>query len=85
MHREDLRFIVNVNHTIYTTGCETWLQAKAIEAERSTHARYARIIERFIKSIGAKVNRDLSTLQVGDITRFRDLNFETGEIAFTAR
>jgi len=27
--------------------CETWLQAKSIEAEESTHARYARIIERF--------------------------------------
>src|SRR5215472_8344832 len=52
--------------------CETWLQAKAIEAEQSTHARYARIIERFIDSIGAKANRDLSVLQAVDITRFRD-------------
>src|SRR5213592_1759463 len=52
--------------------CETWLQAKEIEAEESTHARYARIIERFIECIGAKANRDLSTLQAVDITRFRD-------------
>jgi integrase len=52
--------------------CETWLQAKAIEAEASTHARYARIVERFIACIGAKANRDLSTLQAVDITRFRD-------------
>jgi integrase len=52
--------------------CETWLQAKAIEAEASTHARYARIVERFIGCIGAKANRDLSTLQAVDITRFRD-------------
>lgn len=52
--------------------CEAWPQAKAIEAEGSTHARYARIIERFIESIGAKTNRDLSTLQAVDITRFRD-------------
>lgn len=52
--------------------CETWLQAKAIEAEESTHARYARIVERFIDCIGAKGNRDLSTLQAVDITRFRD-------------
>jgi integrase len=52
--------------------CETWLQAKAIEAEQSTHARYARIIERFTDCIGAKANRDLSTLQAVDITRFRD-------------
>jgi integrase len=52
--------------------CETWLEAKAIEAEESTHARYARIVERFIECIGAKANRDLSTLQAVDITRFRD-------------
>jgi integrase len=52
--------------------CETWLQAKAIEAEASTHARYARIVERFIGCIGAKANRDLSTLQAVDIARFRD-------------
>src|SRR6516225_4612355 len=34
--------------------CEKWLEAKSIEAEQSTHERYARIIERFIESIGAK-------------------------------
>jgi integrase len=51
---------------------ETWLQAKKIEAEQSTHDRYKRIIERFIECIGAKANRDLSTLQAVDITRFRD-------------
>jgi integrase len=52
--------------------CETWLQAKAIEAEVSTHARYSRIVERFIECIGAKANRDLATLQAVDITRLRD-------------
>jgi integrase len=52
--------------------CETWLQAKAIEAEESTHARYARIVERFVEFLGAKSKRDLSTLQASDITRFRD-------------
>src|SRR5262249_22065094 len=52
--------------------CDTWLEAKSIEAEESTHARYARIIERFIESLGAKANRDLSILQAVDIARFRD-------------
>jgi integrase len=52
--------------------CDTWLQAKAIEAEESTHDRYKRIIERFTDFIGAKAKRDLSTLQASDITRFRD-------------
>jgi integrase len=52
--------------------CDTWLEAKSIEAEQSTHARYRRIVDRFIESIGAKAKRDLSTLQSLDITRFRD-------------
>jgi len=53
--------------------CETWLQAKSIEAEESTHARYKRIVERFTGFLGeAKSNRDLSTLHSSDIARFRD-------------
>src|SRR6266480_8142970 len=53
--------------------CETWLQAKSIEAEESTHARYKRIVDRFIGFFGeAKSKRDLSTLQASDIARFRD-------------
>src|SRR5215468_5606745 len=50
--------------------CDTWLRAKSIEAEQSTHARYSRIIEQFIDSIGAKAKRDLSTLQASDVARF---------------
>jgi integrase len=52
--------------------CETWLQAKAIETEASSHARYARIVERFTGFLGRKARRDLATLQSIDITRFRD-------------
>jgi integrase len=53
--------------------CETWVEAKAIETERSTHARYQRVIERFTGFLGeAKSKRDLSTLQASDIARFRD-------------
>ena len=52
--------------------CETWLQAKAVEAEESTHDRYKRIVERFTGFLGSKANRDLSTLQASDIARFRD-------------
>jgi integrase len=52
---------------------ETWLQAKAIEAEESTHARYTRVIERFTGFLGeAKSKRDLATLHASDIARFRD-------------
>src|SRR5215472_17183388 len=55
------------------TWCETWVEAKAIETEESTHARYKRVIERFTGFLGeAKSKRDLSTLQASDIARFRD-------------
>src|SRR5512140_1375293 len=50
--------------------CKTWLQAKAIEAEESTHDRYKSIVERFVEFLGAKGGRDLSTLQASDIARF---------------
>jgi integrase len=52
--------------------CETWLEAKAIEAEQSTQDRYKRIVERFVEFFGVKSKRDLSTLQASDIARFRD-------------
>jgi integrase len=52
---------------------ETWTEAKAIETEETTHARYKRVIERFTGFLGeAKSKRDLSTLQASDIARFRD-------------
>jgi integrase len=53
--------------------CETWTEAKAIETEESTHARYKRVIERFTGFLGeSKSKRDLSTLQASDVARFRD-------------
>jgi integrase len=58
-------------HTI-RKWCETWLQAKSIEAEASTHARYSRIVERFIYFLGSKAGRALATLEAADISRFRD-------------
>jgi hypothetical protein len=49
------------------------LEAKAIEAEQSTHDRYKTIVEHFTGFLGeAKSKRDLSTLQASDIARFRD-------------
>jgi integrase len=59
------------SHSI-KSWCETWLQAKAIEAGEATHDRYKGIIERFIEFLGTKAGRDLSTLQANDIARFRD-------------
>ena len=47
-------------HTI-RKWCETWLEAKSIEAEASTHVRYSRIVERFIDFLGSKAGRALGT------------------------
>jgi len=53
--------------------CDTWLEAKEIETEESTHKRYAGIITRFLDFLGdMKSKRDLETLQTSDIGRFRD-------------
>jgi integrase len=52
--------------------CEMWAKTKSIETEPSTHARYVRITERFTDSLGSKADRDLSTLQAADVSRFRD-------------
>ena len=52
---------------------DTWLEAKAIETEETTHVRYKRVAERFTGFLGeAKGKRDLSTLQASDVARFRD-------------
>src|SRR5947207_14839065 len=52
--------------------CKTWAETKSIETEPSTHAGYVHITERFADFLGSKAERDLSTLQALDITRFRD-------------
>jgi integrase len=52
--------------------CQTWLETKAIEVDESSHARYKRIINRFLEYLGPKANRDLSTLQASEVGRFRD-------------
>jgi integrase len=67
--------------TSIKSWCDTWLQAKAIEAGESTHVRYKGIVERFIQFLGeARAKRDLATLQASDVARFRD-----GEAAKRAR
>jgi integrase len=52
---------------------DTWLEAKAIEAEQTTHTRYKEIVNHFTDFLSeAKSNRNLATLQTSDISRFRD-------------
>ena len=50
----------------------TWLKMKAIETEPSTHERYEGVVDRFIKFLGAKADRDLVTIQPEVIAKLRD-------------
>ena len=51
--------------------CETWVEAKAIETEQSTHARYQRVIERF--TVFWRSEKQARPFHVAsDIARFRD-------------
>ncbi|MBI4028691.1 MAG: site-specific integrase [Verrucomicrobia bacterium] len=54
------------------TFSQTWLDAKQIEIEPSSHQRYVGVIERFLKFLGTKADRDASTVTAAEITRFRD-------------
>jgi hypothetical protein len=43
--------------------CDRWVEAKAIEAEGTTHARYNGIVARFIAFLGAsRASRNLASL-----------------------
>jgi integrase len=51
--------------------CQNWLQTKSVKTEKSTHARYQRIIDNFLDFLGKeKSNRDLRALHDDDIERF---------------
>ena len=61
--------------------CTMWLDSKRLESGKTTHERYERIIQRFIDNLGAKANRDLATLHVTDIAKFRDAEAKDRAIA----
>ena len=51
--------------------CERWLETKSVKTSKATHARYQRIIERFLDFLGRdKSKRDLHALNDTDIERF---------------
>lgn len=51
---------------------ERWLQAKELETQTGTYLRYKGILTRFVDGLGAKADKDLSTLSAADIQSFRD-------------
>src|SRR5262249_52368055 len=52
--------------------CKRWLETKAIENEPSTHSRYELAINDFLKFLGSKADKDLSTLTADTVLRFRE-------------
>src|SRR6266480_6370149 len=67
--------------------CEGWLETQSVRTAKSTHERYARIIERFIDFIGKdKSKRDLHTLSDDDVERFhireaKELSASTADLS----
>lgn len=52
--------------------CQTWLEAKRIETEPTTHKRYAGIVGRFLDCLRDRADKDVATLQGAEILAFRD-------------
>ena len=52
--------------------CEQWLETKSIEVTESSLARYNRVIESFLESLGNKAERDIASLQATDVSKWRD-------------
>lgn len=52
--------------------CKSWLEARSIETEPSTHKRYSRIVDRFLVGLSSRADKDVATLQVADLLAFRD-------------
>lgn len=49
-----------------------WLENKALETAPRTHERYETSLRRFLQTLGTKADKDLSSIRVEDIIRFRD-------------
>jgi len=49
-----------------------WLRRKEIEAGPKTHQRYSAVIERFLRFLGPRSNKDIAHLTSKEIAAFRD-------------
>lgn len=51
--------------------CKNWLETKSVKTATATHARYQRIIDRFLTFLGSdKSKRELTALRDEDVERF---------------
>ncbi len=51
---------------------KSWLKRKQIEADDSTHERYAGTVTQFIEHLGSRSQRDITHISAVDISSFRD-------------
>jgi integrase len=49
-----------------------WLKRKEIEAGPKTHQRYSAVVERFLRFLGPRANKDIAHLTSKEIAAFRD-------------
>jgi integrase len=52
--------------------CKRWLESKALESAPRTHERYEVSLRRFLETLGARADKDLTALRADDLIRFRD-------------
>ena len=52
--------------------CALWLAVKKIETEPSTFQRYSSVLSQFLRRLGPRVERDLTTVRTEDIAALRD-------------
>lgn len=72
---EDIFLAANAEALPKTTvriWCSQWLESKKIENAPTTFERYEGIVQRFFDFLGAKVDKDIATLEAKDVLRFRD-------------
>ena len=62
----------NIPNASINVWCTRWLESKELEAAPRTHERYGLSVRRFLKFIGTKAERDLTSLRPDDLIRFRD-------------
>lgn len=60
-----------------------WIKRKEAEVSPSSHRRYERVIEQFLKYLGTNADRQINFVTVSEITEFRDSMLEKSSVSTT--
>jgi integrase len=58
---------------------KTWITNVVVSLSPGTSARYSRLTDEFLESLGAKADKSLQALSVGDVEKFREFLIAEGE------